>query len=490
MSLRPLHPPSVASRAAQVLAAALSCLGACDESADPGEPLQTEAATADERGLAERDAPSDRSEAMALTRPPPEASDVVVEPPVVPEAASIPRSPIMFRIARQILTVRDAPRHGAAIRGRIPMSETFEVFALVDGEDCGGKGWADIGDGGFACLELSRPGKDTELRDLPQMRDRDLAPFFYAKVPKNEVAHRWASQTAWLAGEPPVETLATGHDYAFTSRRRAPGGERLLFDERKRVVPESEVHRYRPSTFQGRDLLAEPVPSGEMLAWTIDWPETPVYAEAGSTIALAASLGYHELVSLAPEPVAPGWFALADGSGFVTDRSVGRVVPPAPLEDVAPGEVWIDVELGEQVLTVVRGEAPIYVTLVSSGFKAPTPRGLWRIRLKETIGAMASNPGEEDPYAVEAVPFIQYFHQGFALHAAYWHNRFGHRLSHGCVNLSPRDARRVFDLTTPRTRAGWIHAYETTAHPGTTLRIRRGDAPVVDRRKAVEPVFG
>lgn len=370
------------------------------------------------------------------------------------------------------------------------MRETFEVLALVDGEACGGKGWADVGDGGFVCLELSRPGKQAELRTLPQMRDRDLAPFFYAKVPKGKVAHRWASQAAWLAGDPPVETLETGHDYAFTSRRRARGGELLLFDERKRVVPESEVQRYRPSTFHGRDLVAEPVPTGEMLAWTIDWPETAVYAEAGSTTALAASLGYHEPVALAPDPAVPGWFALSDGSGFVTDRSVGRFVPPAPLDDIAPGEVWIDVELGEQVLTVLRGDAPLYVTLVSSGFKAPTPRGLWRIRLKETIGAMASNPGDEDPYAVEAVPFIQYFHQGFALHAAYWHNRFGHRLSHGCVNLSPRDARRVFELTTPRTRAGWIHAYETTAHPGTTLRIRRGDAPVVDRRKDVEPVFG
>src|SRR5690606_23683136 len=128
----------------------------------------------------------------------------------------------------------------------------------------------------------------------------------------------------------------------------------------------------------------------------------------------------------------------------VSDRSVGRFVQPAPLSGARADEIWIDVELDEQVLTVMRGEAPVFATLISSGFKAPTPRGLWRIRLKEAIGAMASNPGDDDPYAVEAVPFIQYFHQGFALHAAYWHNRFGHKLSHGCVNLSPRDARHVF----------------------------------------------
>lgn len=482
----------MASRRARALAASLFALAVatvgCDEATAPAEPRIAAPEAPRELEIAQRDAVSERSEAMALTRPPTPESGVAIEPAGEPEPPPPPPEAIMVRVARQMLTVRDAPRHDAAIRGRIPMGETFEVFALAQGEGCGGKGWADVADGGFVCLEQSRPGKAPNLRDLPRMRDRDLAPFFYAKVPKGKVAHRWASEKAWRAGEPPLEPLETGHDYAFTSRRRVKG-ELLLFDERKRVVPEREVQRYRPSTFEGRDLIAQPVPEGRVLAWTIDWPETIVYAD-GDTTVLAASLGYHEVVELDPDPTASGWFRLADGTGFVSDRSVGRFVQPAPLSGARADEIWIDVELDEQVLTVMRGEAPVFATLVSSGFKAPTPRGLWRIRLKEAIGAMASNPGDDDPYAVEAVPFIQYFHQGFALHAAYWHNRFGHKLSHGCVNLSPRDARHVFDLTTPVTRAGWIHAYETPAHPGTTLRVRRGDAPVVDRRKDVEPVFG
>jgi hypothetical protein len=479
----------MASRRARVLAAGLLWATACDEAAGPIEPPNPVEESAGETDLVERGTPSERSEAMALTRPPTPESGVAVEPEMQAEPAPPPREAIMVRIARQMLIVRDAPSHGAAIRGRIPMTENFEVFALAEGHDCEGDGWADVGDGGFVCLADTRPGKAADLRELPRMRDRDLAPFFYGKVPKGKVAHRWASEAAYVAGEPPLDTLETGHDYAFTSRRRVRG-ELLLFDEKKRVVPESQLHRYRPATFQGRDLEVEPVPAGEGFAWTIDWPETPVYAAADATATLAASLGYHEPIALRPEPVAPGWFQLADGSGFVGDRSVGRFVSPEPLAGVADGEVWIDVELEEQVLTVMRGDAPIFVTLVSSGFKAPTPKGIFRIRLKETVGAMASNPGDADPYAVEAVPFIQYFHQGFALHAAYWHNRFGHRISHGCVNLSPRDAKRVFDFTAPRTRAGWIHAYETKANPGTTLRIRRGNAPIVDRRKDVEPVFG
>lgn len=441
---------------------------------------------------AQRDEPPARSGAMALTRSPVLESGVAVEPPphaAKTTAAEKPPAPIEIRIARQMLVVRDSPSHAAAIRGRIPMTESFEVFALAEGEACGGKGWADVGEGGYVCLEDSRPGKTSKPRMLPRMRDRDLAPFYYAKVPKGKAAHRWASEKAYFAGEPPIATLESEHQYAFVTRKRARG-ELLLVDERKRVVPEREVQRYRPATFEGRDLIADPVPDGEMLAWTVDWPETPIFSAARDDAELARMAGYHEVLMLRPEPAAPGWFQLADGTGFVGDRDVGRMVPPAPLAGILPDEIWIDVELEEQVLTVMREGTPIFATLISSGFKAPTPRGLFRIRLKEAIGTMASNPGADDPYAVEAVPFIQYFHQGFALHAAYWHNRFGHRLSHGCVNLSPRDAGFVFSLTSPRPRAGWLHSYETTTHLGTTLRVRRGDAPVVDRRRDPEPVFG
>ncbi|MCX7706519.1 MAG: L,D-transpeptidase family protein, partial [Anaerolineae bacterium] len=38
------------------------------------------------------------------------------------------------------------------------------------------------------------------------------------------------------------------------------------------------------------------------------------------------------------------------------------------------------------------------------------------------------------------VTWTCYFYSGYALHTAYWHDRFGTQRSHGCVNLSPHDA--------------------------------------------------
>ncbi len=39
------------------------------------------------------------------------------------------------------------------------------------------------------------------------------------------------------------------------------------------------------------------------------------------------------------------------------------------------------------------------------------------------------------PYSIEDVPYVQYFEGSYALHGAFWHNNFGHEMSHGCVNL-------------------------------------------------------
>ncbi len=58
-------------------------------------------------------------------------------------------------------------------------------------------------------------------------------------------------------------------------------------------------------------------------------------------------------------------------------------------------------------------------------------------------------------FELRDVPWIQYFAAGYALHGAYWHDVFGIPRSHGCVNLSPIDARIVFNWTDPPVPGGW-----------------------------------
>lgn len=418
-----------------------------------------------------------------------------VEAPVEPELAPIPadREPIEIRTARQRLTVRIAPSHGAPVRARIPMRESFEVFELVEGRGCGGKGWADVGNGGFVCLEKTRKAT-RDPRTLPAVEGEGVLPYYFAQIPKGKSARRWKSLKSYHRGDKPQIITAPGRDFAFESRLRAKG-QIVMVDKRGRVMPEQDLKRFRPSSFQGRDLVAQPVPEGQRLAWAVQWPETTVYTEPSDSSELAPSLEHQAEVYVEPEPIrtASGTFyALADGSGYLSSRNIRRFEPVPDLgdEELAEDEIWIDVDLDQQVLTVMEGSQPVYTTLISSGKKGPTPRGLFRINKKQAVGSMSSEPGAADPYAVEAVPYTQYFHGGIALHSAYWHNRFGFRISHGCVNLSPRDAAHVYSVTGPHPRDGWMDVFEDEGDLGTRVRVREGDEPVADRRGPVEHVEG
>ena len=133
---------------------------------------------------------------------------------------------------------------------------------------------------------------------------------------------------------------------------------------------------------------------------------------------------------------------------------------------------WLDVSVLDGTMVAYEDETPVFATLIASGKPGDsTPTGLYRIITKRAYGKMASLPTEPEPYWVDAVPWTMYFDGRYALHAAFWHDRFGHRTSHGCVNLGPSDARWLFWWTTPFVPEGWhgVNAHEGA--PGSMVVI-------------------
>ncbi|MCC6213980.1 MAG: L,D-transpeptidase [Polyangiaceae bacterium] len=152
----------------------------------------------------------------------------------------------------------------------------------------------------------------------------------------------------------------------------------------------------------------------------------------------------------------------ADGAWLRSDQLV--VIEPRRARPAwATGDrTWLDVSVLQQTLVAYRGATPVYVTLVSTGSgglgdpeKTPsTPRGEFLVHTKHVTATMS---GDEvgDEYDLRDVPWVQYFHGGYALHAAYWHDAFGTPRSHGCINLSPGDARWLFHFTEPSVPLAW-----------------------------------
>ena len=123
------------------------------------------------------------------------------------------------------------------------------------------------------------------------------------------------------------------------------------------------------------------------------------------------------------------------------------------------------------------GAIPVFATLVSTGADSAdrkTPLGAFRIWAKLATSDMQHLDAEDsrELYLVERVPWVQYFEGSVGLHAAFWHDDFGQRRSHGCVNLSPRDARTLFDFTRPVLRPGFEAFLPGRDDASTLVRVR------------------
>jgi len=121
--------------------------------------------------------------------------------------------------------------------------------------------------------------------------------------------------------------------------------------------------------------------------------------------------------------------------------------PPQPWPTNTPntspndgGVRWIDVNLSQQMLYAYEGDTIVAGFLVSTGVPAfPTVTGQFHIYIKLISTLMAG-----DGYYLPNVPYTMYFYKGYGLHGTYWHNNFGHPMSHGCVNMYTPDAEWLF----------------------------------------------
>jgi lipoprotein-anchoring transpeptidase ErfK/SrfK len=104
------------------------------------------------------------------------------------------------------------------------------------------------------------------------------------------------------------------------------------------------------------------------------------------------------------------------------------------------GVRWIDVDLSQQMLYAYEGNTIVASFLVSTGVpQFPTVTGQYHIYIKLVSTLMAG-----DGYYLPDVPYTMYFYKGYGIHGTYWHNNFGHPMSHGCVNMYTPDAEWMF----------------------------------------------
>lgn len=109
---------------------------------------------------------------------------------------------------------------------------------------------------------------------------------------------------------------------------------------------------------------------------------------------------------------------------------------------------YIEIDISKQhIYANYKGER-IMDFIVSTGKNGyPTPVGKYKILTKLVSTNMSGYYGPNNPnnYNLPNVPHTMFFYRGYAIHGAYWHWKFGTRVSHGCVNLRLPDAKKMYE---------------------------------------------
>jgi len=339
--------------------------------------------------------------------------------------------------------------------------------------------WLGVAPRGYVCAEF----EDTELEPsttlLPRVAQNMRIPGVYGRVAKHALLYSTlADARANVGGR-----LAGGGLMVRRTRRATVKGTHY-WQTRQGWIAAKHIQRFGGSRWEGVELVGADAEGPALpLGWAL--PEArlakvEVKDAPRRNGRVVRRLGRRERVELATGIAEHGYFALRDGSGFIEKARLAVVTQSERPEAASSDERWLDIDVSEQTLVAYEGDVPVYATLISSGKAGHrTPTGVYRLSRKVGERTMNSMADSADSYSVAKVPWTAYFATGYALHAAYWHDGFGNRKSHGCVNLSPLDARALYAWTAPLVRPGWTEVYGHEDQPGSVVQIRsrRDKAP-------------
>jgi len=108
---------------------------------------------------------------------------------------------------------------------------------------------------------------------------------------------------------------------------------------------------------------------------------------------------------------------------------------------------FIRISLKEQRIRAYENGKLVNTFLISSGRgKYPTPRGEFSVLDKLPTVNYQWTYGKDSPdnFDLGIVPFNLRIMPHKYIHYAYWHNNFGHPMSHGCINVSLKNIKWIY----------------------------------------------
>ncbi len=414
-------------------------------------------------GLGCKEAPAAEAPRLAAPPPPP--------PPVQTETV------IAQGIwAEDSVDVYREPAPTSRVMGLIRKGARFE---LVEQRQVGDETWWRVQQAGWVRGRMIRTRAEGEptLGFIPfQPRRDNPMPYNMARVVARDGVPVYRRPPP--RGEDPAQFVdrRLREGYFFTVDKWVNIYDRQLHRGiRYWFVPREGTDMVTPPEFEGIEVDAS---TSLPFLWVTD-PTARLCAqplERGASNAGCTPVQRHRRLALRGEQRVQGGLWYQTDEGFVGAPQVSRVSRIGTFpEGLYEGEKWIHVDLRNQFAALYEGTTMVFVTLISSGDdEHPTPTGSFRVQSKHVSATMDDENNLSSAYFIQDVPWVMYFQGGYALHGAFWHDRFGLRTSHGCVNLAPKDARRFFEFASSPVLPPGLHAVFTPPDGrGTLVHLTR-----------------
>ncbi len=351
-------------------------------------------------------------------------------------------------------------------RGTVGAGTRLDFTRRVFGEGCSTRVWYETRDELFIC-----EGHVTPSPEPPGPRVDEWAtngsrlPQRYAFI-RFDGTRAYAHPSDYFRNDY-VEAFGKSFGIVVTGEQVYEGVE-FIRTRRHLWVERGSVHFVQGSPFSGVKLgRSKPLD----IAWVSPRPARVHERPQGRVV---KRLDRHTVVHV--EATKGAWTKLS-GGGWIRTAELAPAKRAEPPEGVGPTDRWIDIDIEKQVLVAYEGSTPMFATLVSTGRntkQSKTPLGVFQIWVKLDYTDMDDIERTDIPknYSIQDVPWVQFFKGSYGFHAAFWHNDFGRRRSHGCINLSPKDARYLFHFTQPILPPGWNAILPLPEDHPTTVQIR------------------
>lgn len=200
----------------------------------------------------------------------------------------------------------------------------------------------------------------------------------------------------------------------------------------------TQVELLSPSTFQGLLLTRE-------VDFRFGWVLTDSDSVNAEGVPIRSYQRYQVVHEVPAVMEKPGFLSLG-ADEWLPVEAVALTDSRLPEESGADTCHFIHVDLATQTLRVFHECRLVFATLVSTGREpAWTFPGRFSIQQWFPYLQLTAPSWSTSVYYQEAVPNFMTYIGDLGFHGAYWHDDFGAPVSHGCVNLSPADAKWLYE---------------------------------------------